>query len=46
MIDGHMHLEYGPLSVDYVLEFVQEAVKKGLDEIQILDHTHRFKEFE
>lgn len=46
MIDGHMHLEYGTLSVDYILEFVDEAIKKGLSEIQILDHTHRFKEFE
>ena len=46
MIDGHMHLEYGTLSTEYVLEFVNEAIKKGLCEIQILDHTHRFKEFE
>lgn len=46
MIDGHMHLEYGPLHKEYVLKFVEEAVNKGLDEIQILDHTHRFKEFE
>lgn len=46
MIDGHMHLEYGPLSKEYVLEFVDAAQKKGLDEIQILDHSHRFIEFE
>ncbi len=46
MIDGHIHLENGPLSLDYVLQFVEEAHKKGLDEIQILDHTHRFIEFE
>ena len=46
MIDGHMHLENGDLSVAYILEFVKEAEKKGLSEIQILDHTHRFKEFE
>lgn len=46
MIDGHMHLENGELSVSYILEFVEEAYKKGLSEIQILDHTHRFKEFE
>jgi histidinol-phosphatase (PHP family) len=46
MIDGHMHLEYGPLSKEYVLEFVEEAVNKGINEIQILDHTHRFIEFE
>lgn len=45
MIDGHVHLENGELSVEYVLEFVNEAIKKGVDEIQILDHTHRFKEF-
>ena len=46
LVDGHMHLEYGPLSKEYVLEFVKEAQNKGLDSIQILDHTHRFKEFE
>lgn len=46
MIDGHMHLEYGPLSKEYVLEFVNAAKKQGLDEIQILDHSHRFIEFE
>ena len=41
-----MHLEYGDLSKEYVLEFINEAHKKGIDEIQILDHTHRFIEFE
>ena len=46
MIDGHMHLENGPLTKEYVLEFVEEAHKKGIDKIQILDHTHRFIEFE
>ena len=46
LTDGHMHLEYGPLSTDYVMEFVEEGIRKGLDEINILDHSHRFKEFE
>lgn len=46
MIDGHMHLENGPLTKEYVLAFVEAAHQKGLDEIQILDHTHRFIEFE
>ena len=46
LVDGHMHLEYGPLNEEYVLEFVKAGVEKGLDEIDILDHTHRFKEFE
>ena len=45
MIDGHMHLEYGPLSREYVLQFVEEGVRKGMEEIDILDHTHRFIEF-
>ena len=46
LTDCHMHLEYGDLSREYVMEFVDEAVKKGIHEIDILDHTHRFKEFE
>ena len=41
-----MHLEYGPLNEEYVLQFVKQAEAMGLDRIQILDHTHRFKEFE
>ena len=45
LLDGHMHLEYGPLSVEYVMDFVREAIDKGLDEIDILDHSHRFIEF-
>lgn len=45
VIDGHMHLENGPLSVDYVMEFVNAGVKNGMDTIHILDHTHRFIEF-
>lgn len=46
LIDSHMHLEYGPLDKSYVMEFVNEAISKGLDEIHILDHSHRFIEFE
>lgn len=45
-VDGHTHLEHGPLSKEYVMSFVQKAVEAGLDEIDILDHSHRFKEFE
>ena len=29
MIDGHMHLENGDLNKEYVLKFVDAAVKKG-----------------
>ena len=46
MIDGHVHLENGDLSVDYAMQFVDAAVKKGIRTLQILDHTHRFLEFD
>lgn len=46
MIDGHVHLEKGPLTVAYVMEMVDAAVRMGMDTLQILDHTHRFHEFE
>lgn len=45
MIDGHIHLENGPLSVQYCMKFVEVAVEKGLTTIYILDHSHRFIEF-
>lgn len=43
--DGHMHLENGELSITYVMEYVNAAMKAGIQCIQILDHTHRFQEF-
>lgn len=45
VIDGHIHLENGPLTVEYAMKFVQAGVAAGMDTIQILDHTHRFLEF-
>ena len=45
MIDGHVHLDKGPLTKEYVLEFVDEAIKNNINEIHILNHSHRFKEF-
>lgn len=45
LIDGHIHLENGALSEAYAMRFVEAAAAKGLDEIHILDHTHRFIEF-
>ena len=29
MIDGHVHLENGELSVEYAMQFVNAAAKKG-----------------
>ena len=45
MIDGHVHLENGDLSKEYVLQFIDFAKSKNIDCLQILDHTHRFFEF-
>ena len=45
MIDGHVHLENGELSVEYAMQFVNAAAKKRIQTLQILDHTHRFLEF-
>jgi histidinol-phosphatase (PHP family) len=45
VIDAHVHLENGPLSVEYAMKFVDAAQKAGLKTLQILDHTHRFYEF-
>lgn len=46
MIDGHVHLENGALTIEYVQEFIDEAINKNIHTLHILDHTHRFKEFE
>lgn len=46
MIDGHVHLEKGPLTKEYCYKLINSAVENGIDELQILDHTHRFKEFD
>lgn len=44
-IDGHMHLENGPLSEEYAMKYIEAGIAAGMDCIQILDHTHRFIEF-
>ena len=45
MIDGHIHLEEGPYTLDWVNRFVKRAVETGLDEIRLLEHCYRFEEF-
>lgn len=45
MTDGHIHLENGPLTIEYLEQFVYAAIKNKIKKIQILDHTHRFIEF-
>lgn len=45
MIDGHIHFEKQPYTLDIVNSMVEVALSKGIDEIWLLDHTHKFKEF-
>lgn len=44
-MDCHIHIERGPYTFEWLNEFIQTAVKQGLDEIYLLEHSHRFIEF-
>lgn len=46
MIDGHIHFNKQPYLLETVESMVKVAVEKGIDEIWLLDHTHKFKEFD
>lgn len=45
MIDGHIHIERGNYSLDWINEFINYALKRGISEICLLEHSHRYKEF-
>lgn len=45
MIDCHIHLERGSYTLAWLNEFVKTAIKRGIDEIYLLEHSHRFNEF-
>lgn len=45
MLDGHVHIHNQPYSLDTIEKMVEVAISKGVDEINILDHTHKFFEF-
>lgn len=45
MTDGHIHIERGPYTLEWINCFVNKAVEMQLDEIRILEHCYRFKEF-
>lgn len=49
MIDAHVHLFHGnsgKYSIDLVDGFVEQARKRGITELYLLEHTHQFIEFE
>lgn len=45
MTDVHIHIERGPYTKEWIDKFVEQAVRMGLDEIYLLEHSHRFVEF-
>ncbi len=45
MNDMHIHLERGPYTKEWLLQFIVYAQEKGIKKIGILEHSHRFKEF-
>ena len=45
MIDGHIHIERGPYTLEWIRKFVDRAVETGLDEIRLLEHNFRFEEY-
>jgi histidinol-phosphatase (PHP family) len=45
MIDCHIHLERGPYTLEWIDKFVATAIRRGLNEIYLLEHSHRFIEF-
>jgi histidinol-phosphatase (PHP family) len=45
LLDGHIHLEKGPYTLDWLSNFLKIAVERGITEIYLLEHSHRFKEF-
>lgn len=46
MIDGHIHFHDQPYSLSLVKEMVKVAQDKGVTELFLLDHTHKFYEFD
>jgi len=44
IIDYHLHLEKAPFSLSWWEEFSQKEKERGVDEVGISEHAHRFKE--
>lgn len=45
MTDGHIHIERGDYTLEWIDKFVSKAVEMQLDEIRLLEHCYRFEEF-
>ncbi|HHW57152.1 MAG TPA: histidinol-phosphatase [Clostridia bacterium] len=42
--DYHVHIENGPCTIEWLKEFINSGLSKGLKEIGISEHGHRFIE--
>lgn len=45
MKDLHIHIERGPYTAEWIEKFINKAVQMELDEICLLEHSIRFKDF-
>lgn len=45
MKDLHIHIERGPCTKEWLEKFIEKAQQENLDEICLLEHSIRFKEF-
>ena len=45
MEDGHIHIEKGEYTLDWISQFAQKAVEMGIEEIGLLEHCYKFEEF-
>ena len=45
MVDGHIHIERGKYTLEWIGQFVNKGLEQGLDEIWLLEHCYRFQEF-
>jgi len=45
MTDAHVHIERGPYKEEWIKKFIDTAKSRGINEIYLLEHSHRFIEF-
>ena len=43
MVDGHIHIEKGAYTIEWISQFVNKGLERGLDEIWLLEHCYRFR---
>jgi len=46
VIDCHVHIERGPYTREWINEFINQAKSREITDLYLLEHTHRFREFQ